>query len=386
VLEHLVRHICDHKESPDGSAVSHIQTSFDLLGEIIKYDVETVTLLERVLLTEGLMDRFMEVTMTSVVDSNVFLRSLLLTMHAISAHCRANGMTSHSESDMDAKAAGDADCVNGDNEDDGNAGAKEVSPGKQTSIAPSLCYLPPSCAARRGSYDLVATSIAAPVARPSIPSPFSSGAATTSSSHGVSRIADVGYLSHSWVQFSPSILSEEAMRVAEEHNKASPSHRIKQSDRGTDKKADIARPSSISFASIRNAIKNIRRVTSSLLGRDGSSTSAPSSPVMSCAAAVDSMSFDTGATPECVAEGAGEARHRALLAAAAGRRAEAVGGTYCHEWTLPGEVRLLSSFLQQHEENIIYEMMTAVTVGSITHENVCCVNTTLLSLIFAHKR
>lgn len=387
VLEHLVRHICDHVGSNEGGAVSHIQTSFDLLGEIVKYDIETVALLERFLVSEGLLDRFMEVAMSSVVDSNVFLRSLFVTMHAISAHCRANGMqpvhTKEAVTDISTERDDEDNYNGGINDDDEinrdmidgikDGGGNQVG---QISTAQNICSLPPSCVSRRGNYDLTAISIAAPIANLSTYSPSSDPYTLPQS---ISRIAEIGYLSHSWMQFSPGVLSEEAMRVGEEHIKASPSYRSKQgvrlSEPPTKKKSQA---SSLGFTSIRKAVKNIRRVTSSLLGREAAS--APSSPSKGAVPGLDCVI--------CLDDGTCES-HKDIKGQSAGEvrdRLEAAGGTYCYEWTLPKEVRLLSTFLQQHEEFVIYEMMTSVTVGSITHENICCVNTTLLSLIIAHRR
>ena len=56
------------------------------------------------------------------------------------------------------------------------------------------------------------------------------------------------------------------------------------------------------------------------------------------------------------------------------------------EWKLPGSVRYLSSYLEQQKEHILYELMSLVTLSSINHENICCVNTSILILIYAHKR
>jgi hypothetical protein len=60
------------------------------------------------------------------------------------------------------------------------------------------------------------------------------------------------------------------------------------------------------------------------------------------------------------------------------------GGIF--EWTLPPSVRYLSSYLEQQKEHILYGLMTIVTLRSINHENICCINTSLLIFIYAHKR
>ena len=88
ILDHLVEHVTrDISTSGSSSAhptsVSNLQTSFDLLGELVRYNREVVELLESRLLQNQSMDRFLKVVLRNLVDSNVFLRSLVLTVEKL---------------------------------------------------------------------------------------------------------------------------------------------------------------------------------------------------------------------------------------------------------------------------------------------------------------
>jgi hypothetical protein len=56
-----------------------IQIGFDLLGELVKSNIITISLLEKILEQEGLVDVFIHKVMSNLEDSNVFLRHLILS-------------------------------------------------------------------------------------------------------------------------------------------------------------------------------------------------------------------------------------------------------------------------------------------------------------------
>ena len=407
VLEHVIKHVCDHAERKSSGMVSNIQTSFDLLGEIVKYDEDTIALMERYLVRENLFDRFMEVAMENVVDSNVFLRSLFVTMCTISERFHASKHLS---------------CASGG---DSMATHRVVSGG------PLLRSLPPSCAGRRVKCDTIAIDIAPPFSPAlatstetdrDMPANGTIGSCLSSAS-GESGMMEVGYLSHTWLEFSPSILSEEAMRIAVEHNKASPLCRAGGAAgdalHGDDGAKGIGerqrlRSSSISFSGIRDAIKNIRRLTSSFLHRDS-----PPAPTSAAATSTEDEGGSSHATitrdmetvvieseshihtsnpddsscknicEKSTGENTalqGDGASSELPIESIRRPVDDGEGTYTRDWDVPAELRMVSTFLLQNEENVVYHLMTSVTVRSITHENVCCVNTALLILLFAHRR
>jgi len=83
LLKHLVKDITSDFLHCAGS----LQTSFDLLGELCKGNAEVIHLLVKDLDEESFR-KLMSVAAANLVDSNVFLRSLLLTMERMSASRR----------------------------------------------------------------------------------------------------------------------------------------------------------------------------------------------------------------------------------------------------------------------------------------------------------
>jgi hypothetical protein len=47
--------------------------------------------------------------------------------------------------------------------------------------------------------------------------------------------------------------------------------------------------------------------------------------------------------------------------------------------------RHLSAFLHTHRAAVVYRLMSVVTLRSVNHENICCINSTLLVLVFAQR-
>lgn len=88
VLRHIAHHVSDAGVRSVGAEgnrtatplANNMQTSFDLLGELVKGNETTLGLME--LCLEGdRFGRFMAVVLDNLVDSNVFVRSLYLSLH-----------------------------------------------------------------------------------------------------------------------------------------------------------------------------------------------------------------------------------------------------------------------------------------------------------------
>mmetsp|Transcript_2530 Transcript_2530/g.3730 ORF Transcript_2530/g.3730 Transcript_2530/m.3730 type:complete len:1042 (+) Transcript_2530:199-3324(+) len=88
LLEHLISDIIDYDRASEGNnggkkrAQGALQTSFDLLGELIKGSLEVLILLEKDLTPDRLV-KLIRVMRANLVDSNVFLRNLVLSLD----HC-----------------------------------------------------------------------------------------------------------------------------------------------------------------------------------------------------------------------------------------------------------------------------------------------------------
>lgn len=81
ILSYTVTHIVDMGIRPSASA--NLQTAFDLLGELVKGNHHTIEMVDSAL-GETNFVRFMDAVMSNLVDSNVFVRSLYLSIDAFS--------------------------------------------------------------------------------------------------------------------------------------------------------------------------------------------------------------------------------------------------------------------------------------------------------------
>ncbi|KAJ8302972.1 hypothetical protein KUTeg_019368 [Tegillarca granosa] len=72
VATNIVEHEIRHKEI--------LQSSFDLLGELIKFNIEAFKSFEEILSTQPKFDKFVNTVNRNLVDSNMFIRSLVLSL------------------------------------------------------------------------------------------------------------------------------------------------------------------------------------------------------------------------------------------------------------------------------------------------------------------
>ena len=85
--------MCDEICEGSGSGSGGLQTNFDLLGELIKFNPVVLRLLDAVLnLNDNnkRFDSFIQVVRLHLVDSNVLLRSILLTIEYETIFCTSN--------------------------------------------------------------------------------------------------------------------------------------------------------------------------------------------------------------------------------------------------------------------------------------------------------
>jgi hypothetical protein len=80
----VVRHIVSHILAIGVKTSNNLQTAFDLLGEIVKFNRVTLEIFEACFDDNQFRD-FMNIAMENLVDSNVFIRSLFLSMESISS-------------------------------------------------------------------------------------------------------------------------------------------------------------------------------------------------------------------------------------------------------------------------------------------------------------
>jgi hypothetical protein len=69
---------------------SSLQTAFDLLGEILRNNLVSLEIFELLLEKQDQYDKFMQIVLKNLVDSNVFLRSLFISMEYFDRHATSD--------------------------------------------------------------------------------------------------------------------------------------------------------------------------------------------------------------------------------------------------------------------------------------------------------
>ncbi len=55
-------------------------------------------------------------------------------------------------------------------------------------------------------------------------------------------------------------------------------------------------------------------------------------------------------------------------------------------WCLPDSIFRISLFLSSERENILLRLMGTISIHNINHENICCLNTAIVIVVLAHRR
>lgn len=80
LLEHIATDIVDHEIRPK----EILQSSFDLLGELVKFNIESVKVFDKVLCKQNRLEKFTASVHRNLVDSNMFIRALMLSLEHFS--------------------------------------------------------------------------------------------------------------------------------------------------------------------------------------------------------------------------------------------------------------------------------------------------------------
>jgi hypothetical protein len=89
------------------SATTNLQTAFDLLGELVKGNQHTIEMVDSAL-GETNFSRFMDAVMSNLVDSNVFVRSLYLSIDAFNdSDFSVDTQQSSTKADRDTAVTGE---------------------------------------------------------------------------------------------------------------------------------------------------------------------------------------------------------------------------------------------------------------------------------------
>jgi hypothetical protein len=420
LLGHLVRHVVNHTSVRQTESL--LQTSFDLIGEIIKYNRINVELLEHLLCSsasasapggdgdatpgssgkdsefsdiakqdnsfspglksinkhtgdyygfENLLSdsalgdsfsSFIKVVMDNVIDSNVFLRSLYLTVEEINA---ANIKLRDSRESKSVKSLGTL--------------LREMEPKIATNLA----------VASNVRYSDFGSLNNQPIP------------------------AEASYLTHSWYQYVPAMSSQREMASAGAML-GLPGYRSdcdssdQESALGTPGRKKSGSKSSKSPGRMISALGNgLMGAFRGILGKSKKQSDAQcgdddnvseSNSNSGSAADSDDESFKTAHDSDIAADASPSAAsaerpekqspptgHATPLPATPAAGAKTVVDPR-NEWLLSPAVQKLSSFLTDAKSRILLRLMSTVTLRSINHENICCINTAVLIFMFDHRR
>jgi hypothetical protein len=422
-LEHTLQHVMSHYADTSVS----LQTSFDLLGEIIKCN-HTVLAQMDAMMSEEDFEKFRSVVLKNLIDSNVFLRSMYLSMDMITF--------SYAVSEQD-----------------------------------SLTYPHPTAGLNQFGFCLNSLNAVA-------------------CNEGTSGRAS--YLRDTWVQFEPTVLSARALQSPHSGAKAatqkgksprgssrgalakSPGRDGSQPSRSADHSEEQSSPGSTLSAissGVLGALKDIRKATKHFLNF-GDSVQSPQAlrkvfpavgnsdeaggsvdaglrmSVEGADVALDSEYFDCRTSPphggdagmafspekespskmsrstyseemardiqevllagspaKPTSQAAVRARHLAAFVDGEEEKtdedasAAEVGTASGKDLTAavqvlsaapppaaPENLMRLANFLQEEKTHVLVRLMSTVSLNSINHENICCLNTALMLLLLDHKR
>lgn len=352
MLEFTVKQIVQH----DLAGTASLQTFFDLLGEILKCNHSLLDQFSAQLSEED-FQKVCKVTMANLVDSNVFVRSLYLSVEMIAysyGGCERNDVLyPHPTSGMDL-------------------------------------------------FGFHVNSLNAPHSQ--LPQ---------------QRSGALSYLRDTWVQFEPAVLSRRAVPLSSAQlaagvgSKVSPKAGRSDSTASTPGRSHVDTSGESSASSsfgtnIIGALKDIRKATKHFLNFGDNVRTTSHEPVGKPSAADEadreSEFFDCRSSPPAAASRhsqdfvsavprptvvpVDESVQHMLLATSRESTSEEVEAHLraAPQLVIPDNLSRIVKFLAEEKINIVVRLMSTVSLSTINHENICCLNTVILILLLEHKR
>ena len=352
----VIKHVIAHISSIGVKSSTNLQTAFDLLGELMKFNLYLLGVLEGSFEDQGFRD-FIDIIIANLVDSNVFLRSLYLSLEFFNS------------------TSGEGDFRNS------NHPSKNFSPNKFDDF----------------TY------------------------ATESEAKSIS------YLTHSWVQCHPRVISSRALEAIpandvsgnqgiRETNKSDWSMSSSSSSKIPTSPAsphpNPAPSSLVSFGrEVFNAFKglhlaaigyiNSKETTSSdssindiaEKGKLSTPISSSSARAVRCNDQEDTERDELAYNGEYKGHIVGENSmskdtdiSSSISDGVDGIKLSPLPPSSNSSWSLPDSIFRISLFLSKERENILLRLMGIISIHTINHENICCLNTAIIIFILAYRK
>lgn len=86
LLEHIIRHLLE----TENKSKEVIQSYFDLLAELMKFNIGAYQRFNKIVTTEEKFNKFMNIVLSNIVDSNMFIRCMVLSLEHFEREQREN--------------------------------------------------------------------------------------------------------------------------------------------------------------------------------------------------------------------------------------------------------------------------------------------------------
>jgi hypothetical protein len=426
-LEHTVQHVMSHYAD---NSVS-LQTSFDLLGEIVKCNHTVLAQLDAMLSEED-FEKFRSVVLKNLIDSNVFLRSMYLSVDMITFSYGVSEQDSLTYPHPTAGLSQFGFCLNSLN----GAASGEGTSGRASYLRDTWVQFEPTVLSTRAvqtpqsgtkapaqkgksTRSSRASSTKSPGRDGSQPSRSadhseepSPGSTLSAIGSGVlGALKDIRKATKHFLNFGDSVQSPQTTRKVLPEVRNSLDAEVRMSLDGAELAWDgeyfdcRASPPSgdtdpamrAAFTPTKEPASKMPRSTYSeemardiqevlLAGSPAKPTShsvapaqvqAQSPPATTAGREEEKMDEDTESTNVRTSSAAVQVRD---LTAAVQVLSTAPPPA------APENLSRLATFLQEEKTHVLVRLMSTVSLNTINHENICCLNTALMLLLLDHKR
>lgn len=432
ILSYTVKHIVDMGIRP--SATTNLQTAFDLLGELVKGNQHTIEMVDSAL-GETNFSRFMDAVMSNLVDSNVFVRSLYLSIDAFNdSDFSVDTQQPSTKADRDSTVTGEGgylshswiqyapqplceDAIRMVRDNCSNGNVKRSAGNKQQKASESAHAVStsPTLGLRSSARGTGSLTNSAEATSTQALSASSSGSRITHSVRGA--LQNIREAASHFLTFTvPAAASHTIPDILPECTDT----KVAQSSNGGDANGDpfLSASSPMLYAQLRQGSKDpegegecdfdefFTPPEAPQYGRGSRSaestkkTARGSTSDRSASAAKSVMCVDVSVAmlSEGLSGGLNAPSHMVNSAVqplsditndtdtgtCSTRENRRPAKTVIHD--VPEGLKRFHGFLVQQREYILFRLMITVTMYTINHENICCLNTALLILLLADKR